>query len=125
MKWATKADLVAALSHAIPSTVALSIPLSGKKIVLPSAQWGRIATDTRVIQWRPRNHHQLQAAIELRSMGLGEAALADPSPPYYLLDKTTPAQHARIKHLWAVLGAVREDKTMLPFIQNLSRKDKT
>lgn len=122
--WANRADLVQMLSRPIPSTMALSIPLSGKKIVLPTARWGMVATDTRVMRWTSRNHHQLQAALELRALGAGESALAEPSPPYFLLDKTELDQHARIKFLWDVLRPVREDKTMLPLFQNLSRKDK-
>lgn len=124
VRWATKADLVDALSQPTPSNMALSIPLSGKKMVLPAARWGMVATDTKRFRWSPRNHRQLQAALELRGLGLGEPALAGPSPPYYLLDKTDPAQHPRIKELWDVLRPVRDDKTMLPFIQNVSRKDK-
>lgn len=124
VEWASKADLVEALSRPISSRMALSIPLSGKKMVLPTARWGMVATDTRMIQWSPRNHRQLRAALELRGLGVGEPALADPSPPYYLLDKTDPVDHPRIKELWAVLQPVRDDKTMLPFIQNVSRKDK-
>lgn len=124
VEWASKADLVQALSQPTPSNVALSIPLSGKKMILPVARWGMVATDTKVFRWSPRNHRQLQAALELRRMGTGEPALADPSPPYYLFDKTDPAEHSRIRELWAVLKPVRDDKTMLPFIQNVSRKDK-
>lgn len=124
VRWASKADLVQVLSRPIPSHMALSIPLSGKKMVLPVAKWGMVATDTKVFRWSPRNHRQLQAALELRGMGTGEPALADPSPPYYLLNKTDPAQHSRIKELWDALRPIRDDKTMLPFIQNVSRKDK-
>lgn len=124
VRWASKADLVQVLSRPIPSHMALSIPLSGKKMVLPVARWGMVSTDTKVFRWSARNHRQLQAALELRGMGVGEPALADPSPPYYLLDKTNPDLHPRIKELWASLKPVRDDKTMLPFIQNVSRKDK-
>lgn len=124
VRWASRADLVDILSRPTTSRTALSIPLSGKKMVLPMARWGMVATDTRVFRWSPRNHRQLRAALELRGLGLGETALADSSPPYYLLDKTDTAKHPRIKELWGVLRPVRDDKTMLPFIQNVSRKDK-
>lgn len=125
VEWATKADLVQALSRPIPSNMAISIPLSGKKIVLPTARWGMVATDARLLRWSPRNHRQLKAALELRALGTGEVALAEPSPPYYLLDKTDTGDHPRIKMLWDALKPVRDDKMMLPLIQNLSRKDKT
>lgn len=124
VRTANKADLVEALSRPTPSHMAIVIPLSGKKLVLPTARWGMVATDTKVFRWSARNYRQLQAALELRGMGVGEPALADSSPPYYLLDKTSPDQHPRIKELWDVLAPVRDDKTMLPFIQNVSRKDK-
>lgn len=125
VEWATNADLLDALDHPTDSRTALVIPLSGKKIVLPKAQWGMVATDTKVFRWSPRNRRQLRAAAELRAMKVGEASLAEDSPPFYLLDKTDPTEHARIKELWAVLAPVRADKTMLPFIQKITRKDKT
>ena len=124
VEWVTRSELIEVLSKPIPPHVAVSFPVSGKKAILPTARWGAVATDAHVIDWSARNFRQVKTALVLREMGVGEPALAEDSPPYYLLSKTDPSQHAEIKRLWRILEPARKDKTMLPFIQKISRKDK-
>lgn len=120
----TRAGLVSALSGPVGTDVAICVPLSGKKVVLPTAQWGKVASDARVISWTPRHLRQLRAAVALREMGVGEPDLADDAPPFYLLSRTDPSEHAEITRMWRVLDPLRSDKTLLPLFLHLSRKDK-
>lgn len=118
--------LLDALDGPIPLNVAISVPLSKKKAVLPTARWGQVAFDTMRTTWTPRMLRQLRAARHLRARGVAEPDLLADSPPGYLLAKVdTPEEHDLVVRLWRALDPVRHDKTFMPLLLTLSRKDKT
>lgn len=110
------------LTRPIPHTVAIVVPLSGKRLVLPRAQWGRVAVDGATITWTPALRTQMLAATRLRTLGVIERALPEPSPPFAVLTSTPPDQHDTIRSLWRVLDPARGDKRMLTLMQKLSRE---
>ena len=119
-----RAELVEALTGPIQADVAICVPLSGKKAVLPTAQWGRLASDATTLLWTSRDLRYLRSILRLRNLGTGEADLREPSPPYYLLAKTDPCLHEDIARLWEFLQPIRENKVLFPLFLHLSRKDK-
>lgn len=110
------------LSGPIANNTALVIPVSGKKIVAPKAQWGHIATDRGVLYWTPRHAKTLQAAAKLRDMGFTEASLKEPSPPFGIIAQKPLDQHAIIRNLWGRVRTAQEDKALFPLILFASRK---
>lgn len=113
--------LRATLAGPIPSTTAVIIPLTGKRIVAPRARWGHVTTDFGPMIWRPPHHQMLTAVLRLRELGVGEKALADAAPPWGALRDLTSDEQEEARQLWGTLRAARDDKTLLPLLQRLGR----
>lgn len=114
--------LRSALSTSLNSTEALIIPLAGKRIVAPRAQWGKVVTDYGVIHWTKRMHLALQAAVTLRELGFNETGLREDSPPFVVLGGLDVALHDEVRRLWDLMKPIRRDKTLLPLFLFASRK---
>lgn len=114
--------LRAMLSNPIPADVAVVVPLSGKRLIAPRAQWGTVITDTCLLKWSSRHKRLMDHAVTLREMGFTETGLRAPSPPFVVLSGLPVDQHAQVRSMWRDLKTVREDKTLLPFYLFLSRK---
>ena len=60
---------------------AVVVPISGRKHVLPYAQWGTIRVDDINLIWRASDVQRLRVVGELRTRGAPSAALREPTPP--------------------------------------------
>lgn len=112
------------LCKQIPASVAVIIPVSGKRVVLPRAQWGKVTFDGGAIEWTRRDYTILNTMVRLREHGVGERELLEPSPPIRLLMSTDPGTHGDLFAQWQTLDALRNDKVRAPLFLALSRKEK-
>ena len=119
------AELRTSLSKPVPMDVALIVPISGKKIIAPRAQWGKVVTDTGSFTWSARHKRSMEYATILREMGFPESSLREESPAFPILAAPPFDQHEHVRAMWKYLAPTRADKSLLPLILLLSRKVKT
>lgn len=112
------------LSKPLSPNHALIVPLGGKKIVAPRAQWGMLASDHAVLAWSARHSRTLKTIMHLRELGFNEAGLSEPSPPYVVMVALDYAIHDEVKRLWSEVAWVREDKILKPLMWFASRDTK-
>lgn len=62
--------------------IALVVPLSGRKHLLPYAQWGTVRVDDINLPWRIGDMRRLQILNELRREGVPASALQETTPPW-------------------------------------------
>lgn len=118
------AQLREMLTRPIPADTAIIVPVSTKKIVLPLAQWGMLATDAGCLSWRPRHHKATTAATRLRDLGCSEPELSASAPPFRVVSALSASERLEVAALWRSLASVRADKAAMGLIQNLSRRAK-
>lgn len=116
------AELRSALSGPIASDMAILLPVSGKKAVAPLAQWGRLTTDGGPISWERRHAQAVKQLSELKGFNISEAALTDPAPPAYALNRATPHQWEWLQRRWNELKTVRQDKALFPMLVKMTRE---
>ena len=92
----------AELRRALPEDMALTVPRTGRKHLLPSAMWGRIFFDDVAIPWNTADAHRLRAVEHLRAAGASEADLRRPSPPWPLL-RSAGGAHMQVLSTWPLL----------------------
>jgi len=66
----------------VPLREALVVPLSGRKHLLPYAQWGTVRIDDINLTWSSGDITRLQIVASLRSRGLAATALSEPAPSW-------------------------------------------
>lgn len=88
---ATVLDSPTLFDHLLRLTqaTALVVPLSGRKHVLPHAQWGTVRVDDINLVWRTSDIERLRVVGDLRGRGVPTSSLEDPSPPWHWL-RTQP-----------------------------------
>lgn len=119
--WQQVRDL---LQKPLPLEQALIVPVSGKRIVAPRADWGKVTADCGPISWTVSHRALLNVAVFLRAAGFGEHHLAAQSPPFEVMVKIEPGRHAAIRRAWRAFDPARADKVMLPLFQRLTRESK-
>lgn len=99
------ADLSAVLAAgALPDTHAALLPTARRRHVLPTTQWGHLATDTLVVRWDSTSAHRLTELAWLRgTMGAAWRQLSATAPPATLLTRTPRAEWPRILGAWSQL----------------------
>lgn len=113
----TWASWVKALRGPIPGHQCLIVPVGGKRVVLPRAQWGQVATDSGCFRWSGHHAKVLSSGIRLLALGAGKSDLTMPGPPYGLVQDAADPQ--QIYRLWRAFEPARRDKVMLPFYLRL------
>jgi hypothetical protein len=110
------------LSTPLPPDLAVIIPLSRKKHLLPAAQWGTVTTDDLALRWG-RQEARLLALVEwLRARGFSEAALSEPAPRYEALVRLTAADQAHVLSAWPDLQPWRANRVLLRIALLSTRK---
>lgn len=94
------------LLHPLASA-AIVVPISGRKHVLPYAQWGTIRVDDINLTWRTRDTHRLHITAELRSRGVPATTLNDPAPPTRWLTTQPPETWEPTQRQWRELDPWR------------------
>lgn len=99
---AAMADLLTA--DALPPTHAVVVPTSRRRHILPTAEWGHLATDGLVVAWdiaaaaRLADLRWLRTTVAPSWPQLGRAA-----PPSHVLTSQPPERWARILAAWTAL----------------------
>lgn len=87
---------------------ALVVPLRpGRKHILPTAEWGRVAVDDAHLPWTEREAGLLGVVAGLRELGFGSRMLAEAAPPYTVLSGLPGSVWAQVMDDWARLAVWR------------------
>lgn len=113
VRWPGPTELAELLDGPVPDSTALVVPVGGKRVVLPRARWGKIATDSSVFTWRPAHRKQLQIGTQLLDLGVPKGMLARPMPPP-AMTREGGQRGADVLRLWHAFAPAREDKVMMP-----------
>lgn len=93
--------------------LAVSLPLVGRKHVLPAAQWGRICVDGTTIPWSAQDAGRLARVAALRSAGVAAARLAEDAPPWSAVRSATTAGRVEVLEHWQALEPWRRRRLWL------------
>ena len=99
--------LLEALSSEVDSQTAVTLPRSGRKHLLPGAQWGRVLLDDIALPWSRADAARLTVLDEIRRLGASDADLRHPAPPWPLIHTVGPAHRPRLLQAWDELRAWR------------------
>ncbi len=100
--------LLEILSEEVGSRVAVTVPRSGRKHLLPAAQWGRVLLDDIALPWSRADAARLAVVDEIRQLGASDADLHQPAPPWPLIQAAGPTRRPRLVHAWDRLRAWRD-----------------
>ena len=111
----TPEQLYALLSAQEPlaAHLAVSLPLMGRKHVLPAAQWGRVCVDGTTIPWSGQDAGRLARVAALRSAGVAAARLTEGAPPWSAVRSATPAGRVEVLEHWQALEPWRRRRLWL------------
>lgn len=108
------------LDHDVDADVSVIAPTSGRKIVAPYAQYGKVTTDHGGITWSSKYRLALKACFQLNRVNIRGGLLSEPSPPYGPLSELSPEKHKAVHEMWRYLSFVRDDKTLLALFTKIS-----
>lgn len=100
--------LALVLSEPIAATLAVTLPLRGRKHLLPAAQWGRICVDDVCIPWGSGDVERLAIMQGLRRLGFGPRMLSEPVPHYGLLRDLPADRRVAVIEQWRALAPWRQ-----------------
>lgn len=101
------------LDNPLSSHVAITVPLSRHKHILPSARWGVVTTDDRTLVWTATEVMRLRSVAWLRLHGFSEAALFETVPRFEQIARMSDAAVNLTMRHWGELAAWRTDPTYL------------
>lgn len=99
--------LLKLLQQPLPLDQALTVPLGGRKHLLPAAQWGRVTLDDAQIPWSSSDAARLGTVLRLRTAGATEHDLRRPTPPWPLLHRLDATERSPLMDDWASLDGWR------------------
>ncbi|TEA09071.1 hypothetical protein CCUG60884_00239 [Mycobacteroides salmoniphilum] len=91
----------------LPADTAVVVPVARRRHILPTAQWGHLATDTLVLRWDAAYANRLAELRWLRTTGASWPQLSQETPPPTLLTNQPSAEWDRILSAWARLNRWR------------------
>lgn len=101
------------LTRPVPENVAVIVPVARQKHLLGFAEWGRVTTDDRVLQWKSEEVHCFDRLVSLRSSGFPEKALFEPVPRFERLARLGPGHMVSVVKAWERLSGWRRDPAYL------------
>lgn len=113
-------DLLAA---PLDPTVALVVPLSRKKHLLPAARWGVITTDDVHLPWAAADADRLLLLLTLHALGFTETGLLAPAPRFEQLRTLSPDQQALVLTTWPRLAPWRNYPPLMQVALRATRKN--
>lgn len=78
---ATPEQLCFILSMSLSPDVAVSVPDSQNKYILPSAAWGMVVSDDGPLSWRSTEAGLTKVVVSLRALDIEEKEFLEPAPP--------------------------------------------
>jgi len=92
----------------LPGTHAVVLPTARRRHILPTAQWGHLATDGLVVRWDASAASKLADLVWLRTtVGATWPQLSRPAPPSRLLTAQPGDYWTRILAAWSQLESWR------------------
>lgn len=110
------------LSGPIPPLVAVVVPQSRHKHLLPAARWGVVTTDDRHLIWEHEQARLFGVVQWLRGLGFSEASLLESTPRFEQLTRQNGGTMALIMTRWEDLAVWRRDPAYLKVACLASRK---
>lgn len=101
----TRALVVALLGTPVPETIALTLPVLGKKHLLPAARWGSVTSDQGPLGWGSAEANLFSCLLRAREAGCTEGDLAAAAPPFTLMRSGVGA--AELFSIWECFGVWR------------------
>lgn len=98
-----------ALSRQIDDQVAITVPRSGRKHLLPSARWGLVLLEDIAVPWNHADAAHLYVVHDLRALGASDDDLRQPAPPWPLLRTAGPDRGSLLAG-WSRLRQWREQR---------------
>lgn len=96
------------MGGALPDTHAVVLPTARRKHILPTTQWGHLATDGLVIRWAAAAAAKLTDLVWLRNtVAATWPQLSEPSPPSRLMKHQSFDDWSRILTAWTQLQSWR------------------
>lgn len=122
----TYADCASLLSAPLPADVAVTVPIGGRKHIWHHAVGGHVTTDNLPRHlWTDSCATRLSAVRQLRTLGFGEAAIAELSPRWPVLSRLNPHDRQMALALWDTLADWRTIWTpLLAIAIRATRTDK-
>lgn len=106
-------SLFEVLSHPVGPHIAVTVPRSGRKHLLPGARWGRLVLDDVALPWAGADAARLGVMDEVRHLGASDADLRQPAPPWPLIQAAGPQGRARLVQAWDELRGWRSQPAHL------------
>lgn len=97
----TREETSGMLLHSFSPLEALTLPLSGRKHLLPSCEWGTVTSDAGTFPWTVAEVELASAVRQLRESGASDAVL-------FGKDLLSPAVFVSEPQMWDMLTTVRE-----------------
>lgn len=91
----------------LPQHLAITLPISGRKHVLPHATWGRICADGALIPWSGDDSDRLVVVAGLRAAGVPATKLAHAAPPWSVARSMPPGAIATLLERWQAVDPWR------------------
>lgn len=110
---ADRTILAEELAQPVAPLVALVIPVSRHKHLLPDARWGVVTTDDRHLVWEQDEANLFKAVQWLRSLGFTETHLAERTPNFDVLTRRDGGTIAAVVRRWETLSPWRQDRAYL------------
>lgn len=80
--WASRLEVTQCLSFALTDEVAVSLPVDGRKHLLPHAEWACVVSDDGPLVWGQAQASLVTLVAELRQAGIRENEFVEPVPPF-------------------------------------------
>lgn len=92
--------LLEVLAREVDSQTVVTVPRSGRKHLLPNAQWGRVLLDDIALPWSRADAARLTVLEEVRGLGASDTDLRQSAPPWPLVQTAGPAQRLQLVQAW-------------------------
>ena len=80
----------------VPPEIAVTLPLAGKKHLLPQAEWGTVSSDSGGLPWTEEAAALTILVASLREAGVKETEFIEPVPPYRIVAATLTDTNATL-----------------------------
>lgn len=98
--WSRASEIKELLSSALPMTIACSLPIGGRRHVLPFMEWGKITTDRGAFTWDSDAASLMPVVFDLKKTGAKEEEISTlPAPPYRVI-KLKEVNTSKVLELW-------------------------
>jgi hypothetical protein len=104
-------------------TVAVIVPISRHKHLLPIAAWGRVTTDDAVLPWTALDAEAFTHLEWFRDRGVTEAELMQPAPPFTVLAQPD-VPLAEVWRRWGHMDRLRNVPRVMAVALRASRSER-